>query len=168
MLPITAHQIRRLTRDRRLLVRLLEELGRRRYGSSFRVEGDACRCWNHHDRRPSGSIHLSRDGRAYLYTCHACDWNRLNPQDRKATGDVITVLRAAMAGSGHSLGFEDAFRWLQRYREKAVDLQATSALPLFVRPQKLAPDPAMIAKAQAHLPVAQAALQGNPMVQERL
>lgn len=52
------------------------------------IDGDHVKCPFHNDCQASGSIHNgTRDG-AYLYTCHACEWNY-----GKRSGDVVAIVQ---------------------------------------------------------------------------
>ncbi len=78
-----------LKRDRKALVTELERAG-------AVVRGDAVKCPFHNDRNPSGSIYKAEG--AYLFKCHACDWN-----NGKDSGDIIAVIQAH-----ESVGFRTA------------------------------------------------------------
>ncbi|MEZ6082632.1 MAG: hypothetical protein R3E58_01440 [Phycisphaerae bacterium] len=169
-LPIDSQEIRRLKENRPLLVTVVESLGRPTYGAQkARVDGNNARCPFHHDDNPSGSIHHVGCGdEVWLYTCHACDWNKCAKGGPGGTGDVIHVVQNGLAENATPLGFTDAVLRLRKFREQTIDLGALSNLLPFARTTKSSPDSAKIAKALAEMRAAQEKLRTDSALQKSL
>ena len=168
-LPVRKETVRRIKTNRQLLKEVVEMIGRPVYGANSRVSGNSCHCPFHHDSRPSASIHAGLGGGCdWLFTCHRCDWNDLNPKRRCSSGDVIAVVRVAAKRSGHELTFQDACRWFLTGPVRLLGQRFGSLIPPPILAASAGPDPAELSRTRAEMPVAQARLLDNPELMTRL
>ncbi len=87
-----------------------------------------CKCPFHDDEHASAGFYQDPHTKSWLFTCHACDWNKTNGISH--SGDAIAVLQMARRQKGIDLDFSLVTRIREVFLVREVSL--THDIKLFL------------------------------------